>query len=29
MHETAAQRIRYGRFIALGFGVFCLLLALN
>ena len=29
MHENTAQRIRYGRFIALGFGVFCLLMALN
>ena len=29
MHETAAQRIRYGRFIAQAFGVFCLFLGIN
>ncbi len=29
MNETAAQRVRYGRFISQGFGVFCLLMALN
>jgi hypothetical protein len=29
MHETTARRIRYGRFIALGFGAFCLAMAVN
>ena len=29
MHETTARRIRYGRLIALGFGVFCFAMALN
>jgi hypothetical protein len=29
MHENTARRIRYARFIAAGFGVFCLLMALN
>ena len=29
MHENAAQRIRYGRYIALAFGVFCLFLGAN
>jgi len=29
MHENAALRIRYGRFIAQGFGVFCLFLGVN
>lgn len=29
MHETTARRIRYGRLIALGFGAFCLAMAVN
>jgi len=29
MHETTARRIRYGRLIALGFGVFCFAMAVN
>ncbi len=29
MHETTDRRIRYGRLIALGFGVFCFAMAVN